>query len=158
VKKIKIVIASLLLATSTIVSADEDNGLSNLYVGLQGASFSSGLSVKYAFTEKFKAQAILGAIGTVTSYSGRGIYSFHEDKYFDYYGLVGVGVWNWSNRYYNESVLGYSIGVGAEYDLRKAVPDFPAFFVSGEVAFSYIGFDNYSYGGVGLGLGLHYKF
>ena len=165
IKKILTTMLSL-AAAATMATADEvkenSSPLHNLYVGFQTSGFtSSGISVKYAFTDDVKAQVILGLVGDVTTYEGRGLYSFSHKADLDTYGYVGVGQWHWSNPYYDETVMGYSLGGGAEYDIRKLdknFKDFPAIYINGELGFEYVNFSHYSYGGVTAGVGIHYRF
>lgn len=155
-----------LVAAGTLATAGEvkesSSPLHNLYVGFQSSGFtSSGISIKYAFTDDIKAQVILGLIGDVTAYEGRGLYSFSHKGDIDMYGYAGVGQWSWENTYYDESVVGYTIGGGAEYDIRKLdnnLKDLPAIYINGELGFEYVNFEHYSYGGVTLGVGIHYRF
>ncbi len=154
----KILVSSVVAATvfSSSLFAGDFKGIS---VGVQSSGFeSSGLSVKYDINDKITAQAILGAIGTVTNYSGRILYNFKKDKYFTYYGYGSVGSWSWSNSFYSETVIGYGAGAGLDYNIQNADKDLPPIFLSAEAGFSMVDFSHYSYGGLGIGIGIHYKF
>ncbi len=150
------IISSLLVATAlltTNVSAKEGD----LYAGLQWY----GLSGKYDFTDKLTAQAIVGLWGYsgLTSVTGRINYKFIEKNYTNFYAYGSLSHWSWSNSLYSESVFGFGAGAGAEYDIRGLDKSFIPLFISAELGLQVASFDYYgSFGALGLGLGVHYKF
>ena len=149
---------AVLLSHSSLY-AKENTYLDNLSVGVQSTGVSAtGLSVKYDVNEKITAQGIIGLLGEVTNYAVRGIYNFKQDDNFKYYGYASLGIWQYNDSYYNETSVGYGAGVGLKYDVRKLDKTFPPIFLSTEIGFDLINFDNYSYGGVDIGFGVHYKF
>jgi len=148
-------ITALSLALVSVASA-EDGKLS---VGGQSSWLSHGASVKYDFTDKITGQAIAGLFGTLTNFSARGLYDFYEKPNFTLYGYGSIGVWKWSNAYYDESIMGYGAGAGIEYDIRKLDPTFPPLFLTAEAGATVVNFDHYTgYNTLTTGVGVHYKF
>ena len=150
----------LLILTISNLIADE-----NIYLGIQSTHPSDGISIKMDTTDKTAIGAILDLTGERRSYSFRAIYKFKKRQFYNIYGFGEIGVWEWDRVYHHidqESALGFGIGGGAEYDLRGLDIDFFPLFISAELAIYEIDFDDnyYYYGedGLGLGIGLHYKF
>ena len=152
----KLALSTLLLSglSTTVMANDGD-----VYVGFQSSGFSSnGISAKLDLTDKYTVQGIVGFFGDVNNYSVRGLYHFKQKDHYNLYGYGSLGMWSWNNAFYDESVLGYGAGAGVEYDLRGLDSEFIPLFVNLELGMDIVNFDHYTYGGVELGLGLHYKF
>ena len=149
-------ISSLVVATAlltTTLSAKEGD----TYLGLQWY----GLSGKYDINDKVTAQAIVGLWGYtgLTSITGRINYKFQEERFYNMYGYGSITSWSWSNSLYDETVLGFGAGAGFEYDMRGLDRDFIPLFVSADLGIEVASFEHYgSFAGIGIGLGLHYKF
>lgn len=146
-----VIVATALLATN--VSAKSGDA----YLGLQWY----GLSGKYDITNKVTAQAIVGMWGYagLTSITGRVNYKFQEGRFHNFYGYGSLTSWSWNDSYYDETVIGFGVGAGGEYDIRGIDRGFIPLFISADIGLQYASFRYYGgFGGLGLGLGLHYKF
>jgi hypothetical protein len=154
----KKILLILLLIWSNLISED------NLYLGIQSSNPSDGLSVKMDITHKTAIQGIFDLTGERRSYSFRTIYRFKNRQFYNIYGFGEIGIWDWDRAYhhkYQETALGFGVGGGVEYDLRGLDWDFWPIFISAELGIYKIDFDDTYYyydDGLGLGLGLHYKF
>ena len=143
---------ALVLLTSTTFAKEGDK-----YLGLQWY----GLSGKYDITDNLSAQAIVGLWGYagLTSVTGRINYKFKEQNFYSLYGYGSVTSWSWSNSLYDETVFGFGAGAGAEYDIRGIDRNFIPLFISVDLGLQVASFKYYGgFGGLGLGLGIHYKF
>ena len=149
-KKSLVVVALL----STVASADKGD----FYAGLE----NHGISAKYDVTDKVTAQAIIGVWGynNLTSFTGRGLYKFKEKEHFNFYGYGAITSWTWNDNYYgDETVIGFGAGAGAEYDIRGIDPEFIPLYINLDLGLQVASFDHYGgFSGLGLGLGVHYKF
>ncbi len=136
----------------------------NIYIGLQLATPSDGISIKIDKDEKIAFQAIFDLLGSKNSVALRGIYRFKRDFFYNLYGYGEVGVWNWDRRYYYEDkveTFGYGGGVGVEYDLRDLDSQFIPLFLDFEFQLHFFNDSKYYYDDnseLGVGLGIHYKF
>ncbi|MEA1879537.1 MAG: hypothetical protein U9N11_02670 [Campylobacterota bacterium] len=151
-KLITMGLLSAALLTSTLSAKEGDK-----YLGLQWY----GLSGKYDITNKITGQAIVGLWGYsgLTSITGRVNYKFKQTKYYNMYGYGSISSWSWSNSFYDETVFGFGAGAGFEYDIRGLDKNFIPLFISGDLGLQVASFDHYgSFGGLGIGLGVHYKF
>lgn len=129
----------------------------DMYLGLQWY----GLSAKYDVNNKITAQAIAGLWGYagLTSITGRVNYKFKQTRYANFYGYGSVSHWSWSNSFYDESIFGFGAGAGAEYDIRGIDKSFIPLFISADLGLHVASFKHYGgFGGLGIGLGVHYKF
>ena len=151
-KFILTIIAAIVLLTSTTFAKKGDT-----YLGLQWY----GLSGKYDMSNKLTAQAIVGLWGYsgLTSITGRINYKFKEKNFYNLYGYGSLTSWSWSDSYYDETVFGFGVGAGGEYDLRGIDRGFIPLFISLDLGLQVASFKHYGgFGGIGLGLGIHYKF
>jgi len=151
-KIISSVIVATALLTSTVSAKEGD-----AYLGLQWY----GLSGKYDVTDQITAQAIVGLWGYsgLTSVTGRINYKFKEKKHYNMYGYGSISSWSWSNSFYDETVLGFGGGAGIEYDIRGIDRNFIPLYISADIGVQVASFEHYgSFAGLGIGLGLHYKF
>jgi len=145
-----LIVFTLLLTTSSAREGDA-------YLGLQWY----GLSGKYDLTNKITAQGIVGLWGYsgLTSITGRLNYKFKEQNHYNLYGYGSLTSWSWSDSYYNETVFGFGIGAGGEYDIRGIDRNFIPLFISADIGLQVASFEHYGgFGGLGIGLGIHYKF
>jgi len=146
---------SLIVLTLLSTTLHADKG--DIYAGLEWY----GLSGKYDVTNKVTAQAIVGVWGyaDLTSITGRGIYKFKQKDYYNLYGYGSATSWSWDNGYNKETVVGFGAGGGIEYDIRGLDQSLPPIFLNADLGIQYANFSYYGgFGGVGLGLGVHYKF
>jgi len=164
-KKFKISIktlsaAFLLTIGSTAAQANffQSNELS---AGLETGTLTGGLSVKYPYSDSITAQGIVGAIGTLTTFSVRGLYHFSNLKEARVYGYGSAGFLMIDGNVINssETAVGLGTGIGLDYDLQKSFPTLPALSLNGEVGANFVNFDNFSgFNVLTIGLGLHYRF
>ena len=148
-KKSLIVLALL----STTLHAETGD----IYAGLEWY----GISGKYDVTDKITAQAIVGAWGynNLTSITGRGIYKFKQKDDYSLYGYGALTSWTWDNGFNKETIFGFGAGAGIEYDIRGLDRTLPAIYLNADAGLQYANFSHYGgFGGLGLGLGIHYKF
>jgi len=151
-KIVSSILVVLIFLTSSVSAKSGD-----MYLGLQWY----GLSAKYDVTNKITAQGIVGLWGYsgLTSFTGRVNYKFKEKNHYNLYGYGSVSSWSWSNSFYDETVIGFGAGAGAEYDIRGIDRNFIPLFISLDLGLQYASFSHYGgFGGLGIGLGLHYKF
>jgi hypothetical protein len=143
--------------TTNVVKSLNTN---NVYVGLQSSYPAHGLSVKMDLDSKISVQGILGFLGTVNSYTVRGIYKFKKEQFYNLYGFGSLGMMTWdgTGTYADETIFGIGGGGGLEYDLRGIDRTFIPLYLNFELNFNLTDFDNYNMSVAGLGLGLHYKF
>lgn len=113
-------------------------------------------------SEKLTAEAILGFLGNVSTYSARGWYRFNRNPEYDLYGYAGAGVYRYGYDILgiNENVLGLGAGVGVEASLAKLFDDedFPPIFLNTELGLAYANFDYYNFSSLSYGFGIHYRF
>jgi len=154
-KKVMALSATIAMASTTQVTANDD-----MYIGVQGSYPSFGLSVKKDIGKDYAVQGVLGALGDVTQFSVRGIYKFQKEKDYNLYGYGAVGFWSWggTKAFKSESNVGFGLGAGLEYDLRKVLGNAVPLFWNIELGANIVSFDNYDFSTVGIGGGLHYKF
>ena len=141
-------------------------------VGFQASWPAYGLSGLYDVNEQITAQAVLGFLGTVTSFTGRGIYRFQREDLYNLYGFGEAGVLSWSGATRldddlrvvdrRENVLGIGGGAGIELDLAEAFASetdtFPPLFASLEIGLTFSRFEYYNLSLLGIGGGIHYRF
>jgi len=147
-------------------SGGEPNG--RLGVGFQSSWPAYGLSGLYDVNERITAQAVLGAFGSLTTLSGRGLYHFQREEKYSMYGFGTVGIWRHSFQVLGSSESQTSPGVGGgaglELDWRRLLDasgdgsGFPPLFSSIDLGFVAASFDNYNFSGLVIGAGLHYRF
>jgi hypothetical protein len=135
-----------------------------LGVGFQSSWPAYGLSGVYDVNERLTAQAVIGAFGSLTTLSGRGLYHFQRQEKYSLYGFGTVGIWRHSFRALgiseSETSPGVGGGAGVELDWRRLLDDsgFPPLFSSIDLGFVAASFDNYNFSGMVIGAGLHYRF
>lgn len=155
------ILMAVACAVSTPVTAATSGNAEKYAVGLQSSFMSGGLSAKMKINDKMSGQAVLGALGTLTSFSGRVLYEVKSDNYWDMYGFGTVGVWVWDGGPYfeSETAVGFGGGAGIEWDWRAIAPDLPPLYWSLEAGLGVVNFDNYTgFSTFSLGGGVHYRF
>jgi len=129
-------------------------------IGFQSAWPSYGISGLYDVNEQITVQAIIGALGTVTNFGGRGIYRFQIEPKYNLYGFGTVGLWRYDYTIDTESVVGFGGGAGVELDWRRILEDdsFPPLYTSLDLSFVLANFEYYNFSGISTGGGVHYRF
>ncbi len=158
---VKAIAATGVLIT-TIASAQANLLTDNsIALGLETGTLTGGLSLKMPYTEQITAQGVIGAIGTVTTFSARGLYHFSNYQAARVYGFGSAGLWTWNGNaaFGSETAFGFGAGVGLDYDLQKAFSNMPPLSVNAEVGANLVSFDNYTgFNPLSIGVGLHYRF
>ena len=130
----------------------------NLSVGFQSSFPSYGLSLKADFDEKNSAQAIFGAFGTLSSYSARYIYNFNKkpnDITPFAYAQAGVWKYKFDLLNINESVFGYGVGGGLEFNIFKSFLE--GLKSSVELSYGSVDLEYYDFKATTFGFGIHYS-
>jgi hypothetical protein len=131
-------------------------------IGFQSSWPSYGISGIVDVTNRISAQAVVGAFGTVSNFSGRGIYRFMREEIYNLYGFGTGGVWRYNHVGLDESVLGLGGGAGMELDWRRILGSeetrFPPIFSSLELGIVHANFDVYNFSSFSIGGGIHYRF
>lgn len=157
-------IALFLLTVS--FSAMSQEKYPRLGVGMQANFPVFGISAKADLTEKHSAQAVLGVLGSVSSYYARYIYNFKEKEteiqitlkpYL--YGQAGYFVYDLGKTYNldidKESVFGFGFGGGLEWYYKPLTKNLK---FNIELGYSKVDFDYYDFKSISFGGGIHYYF
>lgn len=92
--KLLLSFAALLVAST--VSAQETGRVADEHrygVGFTATFPSYGLSGMYDVSDQISAQAIIGALGTVSNVSGRVLHRFNQHPKYDVFGFGSAGMW-----------------------------------------------------------------
>ncbi len=128
-------------------------------VGFQSTWPAWGISGMIDLNETLSAQAILGFFGNFNTVSGRGLYRFRQEDYWDLYGYGMIGYWRYNTRFITaENRLGVGAGAGIQYDWRTFDPNLPPIFWNLELGVSFVNFDAYNFNMITFGTGVHYRF
>jgi hypothetical protein len=129
-------------------------------VGFQGSFPASGLSGMLDLTDEFTAQAIVGFFGNLNTFAGRGLYKFQREDFWNLYGYGMLGAWHYSIGSLSETVLGFGLGAGVEYDWRAFNSELPPIFFNLELGIGFVDFDKvpFNFSTLMIGAGLHYRF
>ncbi len=164
--------AALVAAVLTTLAGDLA-GQSNGEVGRVGLGFQSswpayGVSGTYDLNQRLTGQAVVGAFGTLSTFSARGLYHFQREEKYSLFGYGTAGVWRHSFRVLetseNETSPGVGGGAGIELNWRGILDGsgngsgFPPLFSSIDLGFVAASFDNYNFSGMVIGAGMHYRF
>jgi len=155
-KRICFVLALTFISTQSYAQSDE-----KIAVGIQLGNFSSGLSAKYRFTDTITGQGTLGFFGQLTKVGARGLYAFNTGPNYEIFGFGAINVFRFDGSFLvgSETVVGLGVGAGIEYDLRGLAETLPPLFVSFELGFNLVNFDNFGgFSSFGQGIALHYRF
>ncbi|HHJ18466.1 MAG TPA: hypothetical protein ENJ84_01330 [Gammaproteobacteria bacterium] len=154
-----IAVSVIFLSSSASARDWRSDGDGKYSAGLQSSFMSYGPSGKIHLNDKLTLQGIIGALGTLTSFSARGLYKFVDfEPHWNMYGFGQLGVWTYSG-ISNETVFGYGGGVGMEWGLRNIRESMPPVSFSVEAGFGVINFDDYTgFSTFNLGSGVHYRF
>ena len=127
-------------------------------VGFQSSFPSYGISLKADFDDKNSAQAIFGAFGTLSTYSARYIYNFNEvGNNITPFAYAQAGIWEYDFDALNikESVFGFGLGGGLEFDIFKSVIDGLKSTV--ELGYGSVNLEYYDFKATTFGFGVHYS-
>ncbi len=141
-------------------------------VGFQSTFPVWGISGMMDMNEKISLQGILGLLGGLKMCSGKGIYRFRREPYWNTYGYGMIGAWwysyreleGWTWKEKTETALGLGGGVGIEYNWQALWgPDLPPIWWNLEVGLGVLKFElgwlgRLDYSGLWLGCGGHYRF
>lgn len=132
-------------------------------VGFQSSWPAYGISGIYNVTDKIGAQLVVGAFGSWTTLTGRGLYRFAPGEKYSPYGFGTAGVYRYSYGSIgtaSESSVIVGAGGGVEVSLPALFEDsdFPPLFWSVDLGFSAGSFQFYNWSGFSWGSGLHYRF
>ena len=129
-------------------------------LGFQASIPSYGISLKADLTETHTVQVIYGAFGILTNFSGRYRYNFSENENslnvvpFIY---AQAGSWSYDFDALNisESIFGYGIGAGIEFNALSFISD--KFRTTVELGYSKIDLTYYDFKATTFGFGIHYN-
>lgn len=114
-----------LTATAAPTSAQEDG--SPFGLGFQSSWPAWGVSGIYDVSEKITAQAVLGAFGTISTFSGRSLYHFQRQPAYSLFGFGALGLMRHSFRVLgereSESTIGIGGGAGVELNWQDILSD-----------------------------------
>ncbi len=142
-------------------------------VGFQSSFPAWGLSGMVDLNDQISVQGILGFIGDLKTYAGRGIYRFRREDKWNAYGYGMVGAWSYTGyqitsvfpyttKETTETVMGFGAGVGIEYDWRAWLnnSDMPPIMWNVEIGIANVNFDevDYDFSSFVFGVGAHYRF
>jgi hypothetical protein len=136
-------------------------------IGFQSSWPAWGVSGIYDVNDRFTAQAVLGAFGTLTTLTGRGLYHFQRDPAYSLFGFGTLGIWRHSFRVarVNETETSVGIGGGAGVELnwqrilsRDDGSTFPPFYSNIDIGLTFATFDAYAWSALTIGVGFHYRF
>jgi len=154
-----ILLAITLLLSATNSYAESMSGKSKYSLGFQTGFETCGISGKMDLSDKMAVQGIIGFFGTMTNFSGRGLYKFKSEEYWDLYGYGQAGIWMWDGGYVgSETAFGIGGGAGIEWDWRAINKDLPPVYWSIELGLTAVSMDYYDFAMLGLGFGGHYRF
>jgi hypothetical protein len=143
-------------------------------IGFQSSWPAWGISGIYDVSPRITAQAVVGAMGTLSTIGGRGLYRLTREESHSFFGYGTAGMWRAKtltpvvdgsgfrtvNR--TESVLGVGGGAGVELNWQRILSpedrSFPPLFGTIEIGLVLADFDHYNFSGFTLGSGLHYRF
>ena len=158
-KTIAIIMFFLFVALfSKTTFAQANYGEERFSVGFQSSFPAWGLSAKKNFGEKYAIQAIIGPVGALKTFAGRGLMKIKEDEMWSMYGYGTVGIWHYSFLGVGETVLGYGAGAGIEYDIRSLDEDLPPIYLNAELGIGVVNFGevDYNFSTITIGIGAHY--
>ncbi len=129
-------------------------------LGLQYTFPSYGISGKLHLNDHNSVQAVFGAFGIVSNFSGRYNYLFDERgkrnvKPF-LYGQVGMWRYNSDILSIDESALGFGFGAGLEFDWMDFISENLS--TSIEIGYGNVDLLYYDFAVTSFGFGLHYNF
>ena len=141
-------------------------------VGFQSSWPAWGLSGMVDVNDRIAVQGIVGFIGDLKTYAGRGIFRFRREDKWNAYGYAMVGAWSYTGAKISvvypyieettETAMGFGGGIGIEYDWRNwmTVSDLPSIMWNFEIGLANVNFDevDYNFSSFTFGVGAHYRF
>jgi hypothetical protein len=127
-------------------------------IGFQYGFMSFGVSARMDFTENHSAQAIVGLLGPLKSYSGKYMYCFNESGYnfvIKPYLFAQAGMIKYSMFNINETIFAYGGGAGIEWHIPFITEHLR---VNWELGYGKADLSNYNFNSIIFGAGLHYYF
>lgn len=142
-------------------AVEDDGGDSPFGIGVQSSWPAYGISGLYDVNDRITAQLVLGAFGTLTTVSGRGLYHFNRMPKYSMFGFGSVGLWRYG--VFSESAVGVGGGAGVELNWKQILApddaDFPPLFSNLDIGVNFANFDTYTgFNVLSIGGGLHYRF
>ena len=127
-------------------------------LGLQYTFPSYGISGKYHVNDHNCVQAVFGAFGVLSNYTGRYNYLFEERgqrnvKPFLY---AQAGIWKYQFLTIDESTMGFGFGAGLEFDWFYFISENLSTTI--EIGYGNVDLVYYELGFTSFGFGLHYNF
>lgn len=127
-------------------------------LGFQSSFPAWGLSGMYDLNRDISLQAILGPLGNLNTFAGRGLYRFQHEDDWNLYGYGMLGIWTHSFIGETFSSIGFGFGAGLEYDWRAFSEDLPPLFWNLELGVGFVDLDHYNFSTLMIGVGVHYRF
>ena len=132
----------------------------NASLGIQYTFPSYGISGKYHLNDNHCVQAVFGAFGVVSNYTGRYNYLFEERgrrnvKPF-LYAQAGIWRYNYELLSIDESTMGFGLGAGLEFDWMNFISENISTTI--EIGYGNVDLLYYDLAFTSFGFGLHYNF
>ncbi len=161
-------VAAVLTSMAGELAAQSNGDVGRVGLGFQSSWPAYGVSGTYDLNQRLTGQAVVGAFGTLSTFSARGLYHFQREEKYSLFGYGTAGVWRHSFRALgtsqSETSPGLGGGAGIELNWRGILDGsgngsgFPPLFSSIDLGFVAATFDNYNFSGMVIGAGLHYRF
>jgi len=154
-----ILVLLLVMSFSTSTLAQDPVRYETQYgVGFQGTFPSAGISGMMDVSEEISVQGIIGFASYLTTITGRGLYRFSAEEWWDAYGYGMLGLWSYRGGTDTESSLAFGIGAGLSYDWRGFAEDLPPVRWNIEIGIGSVQFEAINYSAIMIGAGAHYRF
>ena len=157
----------MLLFVSNVAFAQEERE-TKYGVGIQSSFPAWGISGMVDVAPKISVQGILGIVGDLRTYAGRGIYRFKKEPHWNTYGYGMIGAWSypwyeredWRIEEKTETAIGFGAGAGIEYNWQALTPNLPPLWWNLEAGMGRVEFEEAGYGFATFmfGGGVHYRF
>ena len=132
----------------------------NAALGIQYTFPSYGISGKYHLNDHHCVQAIFGALGVVSNYSGRYNYIFEEQGRREIkpflYAQAGIWRYNYDILSIDESVIGYGAGAGLQFNWMDFISE--RISTTLEIGYGNVNLMYYDFSFTSFGFGIHYNF
>jgi len=169
-------VSLFLLVSSVALAQGIEDETKRFGVGFQSSYPAWGISGMMDVADNLSVQGILGMVGDLKTYAGRGIYRFRKEPYWNTYGYGMIGAWSYPGyeieyeyiygisyptmKKITETVMGFGAGVGIEYDWRALSPNLPPIWFNLEIGLGNVKFKkiDYDFSAFMAGAGAHYRF
>lgn len=164
-------------SVSVFAQKNQEEKKTKFGIGFQVSYPAWGISGMLDVTPNVSIQGILGPLGDLKTYAGRGIYKFKKGPYWNAYGYGMLGAWSYQpvadfysggllymgTKGETETIVGFGAGAGIEYDWRglgAGFSDLPPIWWSTEIGLGKLDFkkSEQDYSGIWFGVGAHYRF